>query len=147
FVVSGTAHIYTRSLHDALPIFGVRAHRRGGHAARPPHPARRGPDDRRRRPRGPLPDRRGGPVGGGLLLVRGVELGDLGRRALPAQRAVLARRRLVGRGPRRALPRGRGALVERQAPRRVRGGPGAGPLAGRGPGAAVGRGPAGGADP
>ena len=55
-------------------------------------------------------------------------------RPLPAQRAVLARRRLVGRGPRRAQPRRRGALVEREAPGRLRAGAGRGPVA-RAPGA------------
>ena len=39
---------------------------------------------------------------------------------LPPQPALLDRRRLVGRRPRRALPRRRRAVVERQAPRGVR---------------------------
>ena len=42
------------------------------------------------------------------------------RRPLPAQRAVLGQRQLVGDRPRRAQPRRRAALVERQAPRRLR---------------------------
>ena len=57
---------------------------------------------------------------GRLRLVRGVELGDVGRRPLPAQRAVLGERQLVGRRAGRAQPRRRAALVERQAPRRLR---------------------------
>ncbi len=40
--------------------------------------------------------------------------------AQPAQPAVLDRRRLVGLRPRRAQPRGRRPLVERQAPDRLR---------------------------
>lgn len=47
------------------------------------------------------------------------------------QRAVLARRRLVGRRPRRAQPCGRRAVVEREAPRGVRTGPGRGQVARR----------------
>ena len=118
----------------ARPCLGVRADRGGGHSAGPAHPARRGPDDGRRRARGPVSDRGRGARPGGLLLVRGVQLGHLPGRPLPAQRAVLARRGLVGRGPRRPQPRRRGPLVERQTPRRLRLGAGGGPLAGRGPG-------------
>ena len=55
------------------------------------------------------------------------------RRPLPAQPALLARRRLVGGRPRRALPRRRGALVERQAPGGVRRPPRRGGEPGRGP--------------
>ena len=56
----------------------------------------------------------------GLRLVRGVQLGPRPGRAVPAQPRLLDRRRLVGRRPRRALPRRRRAVVERQAPRGVR---------------------------
>ena len=56
----------------------------------------------------------------GLELVRGVELGPRRRGPVPAQPGLLARRRLVGRRARRALPRRRHPLVERQAPCRVR---------------------------
>ena len=53
--------------------------------------------------------------------------------AVPAQPRVLARRRLVGRGPGRALAPGRRAVVERQAPGAVRraAGRGSSPEAGR----------------
>ena len=53
-------------------------------------------------------------------VVRGVELGARRGQPLPPQPALLDRRRLVGRRSRRALPRRRRALVERQAPRGVR---------------------------
>ena len=53
---------------------------------------------------------------GRLRLVRGLELGPTPSRPLPAQRALLERRQLVGRRPGRAQPRRRRALVERQAP-------------------------------
>ena len=60
---------------------------------------------------------------GGLELVRAVQLGPSDREPLPAQRALLDRRRLVGRRAGRPLPRRRRPLVERPAPRRLRGPP------------------------
>ena len=56
----------------------------------------------------------------GLHRVRGEQLGPPAGRPLPAQPGLLARRPLVGDRAGRAQPRRRGALVERQAPRRVR---------------------------
>jgi phenylalanyl-tRNA synthetase beta chain len=56
----------------------------------------------------------------GVRLVRGEQLGPLARARLPAQRRLLARTGLVGDRARRAQPRGRGAVVERQAPPRLR---------------------------
>ena len=57
---------------------------------------------------------------GRAWLVRGQQLGaDPGGR-LPAQPRLLARGRLVGHRPRRALPCGRRPLVERQTPHGVR---------------------------
>ena len=52
----------------------------------------------------------------GLQLVRGVELGSERAVGVPAQPAVLDGRGLVGDRARRAQPRRRHALVERQAP-------------------------------
>ena len=100
---------------------GVRADRRGGHGAGPA--GRRGelPDAGRRRPRRQVPARRRGagarPGFGGTRCRTGP--------ATTAARcrhnlALLARRRLVGRRPGRALARRRRAVVERQAPGRVR---------------------------
>ena len=57
----------------------------------------------------------------GLQLVRGQQLVAHAGAGLPAQPRLLARGRLVGDRPRRALARGRRALVERQAPHRLRG--------------------------
>ncbi len=54
----------------------------------------------------------------GFVLVRGVQLGGHRRRTMPAQPALLDRRRLVGPRSGRAQPRRRRALVERQAPAR-----------------------------
>ena len=56
----------------------------------------------------------------GFCLVRGVQLGRGRRRPVPAQPGVLDGRRLVGRRAGGALARRRGAVVERQAPGRVR---------------------------
>ena len=56
----------------------------------------------------------------GPRLVRAVQLGARRGRAVPAQRPVLAQRRLVGHRSRRALAPGGRALVERQASGRVR---------------------------
>ena len=52
----------------------------------------------------------------GLAWYEVSQLGPRRRGALPAQPGLLARRRLVGRRTRRAQPRGRCALVEREAP-------------------------------
>lgn len=71
-------------------------------------------------------------LGRRLRLVRGLQLGHVRRGPLPPQRAVLARRRLVGRGAGRPQPRRRRALVERQAPGRVRGRAGGGAVTGGG---------------
>ena len=93
---------------------GVRAHRRGRHRARPrrrPRPAAPAPDDDVLADRYLMAERALGPLGW-------YEVEQLGR-ALPAQPRLLARRRLVGRRPRRAQPRRRRALVERQAPGHV----------------------------
>ena len=57
---------------------------------------------------------------GRLRLVRGEQLVARRARPVPAQRGLLARRRLVGRRAGRAQPRRRGALVEREAPEHVR---------------------------
>ena len=59
-------------------------------------------------------------LGRGPGLVRGLQLGARRGQPLPAQPALLDRRRLVGRRAGRALPRRRRAVVERQAPRGVR---------------------------
>ena len=105
----------------ARPRLGVLPDRRGRHRAGPAGPPRRGADARRRRPGRQVPAGRRAARGRRAGLVRGVELG----RATDAGRCrhnllLLDRRRLVGRRPRRALPRRRRALVERQAPRGVR---------------------------
>ena len=57
---------------------------------------------------------------GGLRVVRGQQLGDRCVAPIAPQPRLLARRRLVGRRPRRAQPRRRRALVEREAPVGVR---------------------------
>lgn len=114
------------------PRLRLLADRRGGHPAGRPDQARRTADGGRRRARRPLPDRRAGAQRGRLLLVRGLQLGHHRGRPLPPQRALLDRRRLVGRRPRRAQPRRRGALVERQAPGRLRPGHRRGPHPGQG---------------
>ena len=128
------------SLESALsaqprPRLRVRPDRRGGHTARAPHPPRRDPHDGRRRARGPLPHRGGRAVRRGDELVRGLQLGLGSRsfRTLPSQRAVLDRRRLVGRRTGRTQPRRRRPLVERQAPGLLRPGTRTGPLPGRRP--------------
>ena len=59
-----------------------------------------------------------GPRRGRLRLVRGVQLGPSAEAPVPAQPALLDRRRLVGLRPGRAQPRRRGALVERASTRR-----------------------------
>ena len=56
----------------------------------------------------------------GLTLVRGVQLGARAAGGLPAQRRLLDRWRLVGRGPGCARARRRCPVVERQAPHAVR---------------------------
>ena len=81
---------------------------------------RRDADARRRRPRRQVRPGRRALRGGGPGVVRGVELGARRGLALPAQRALLDQRELVGRRPGRALARRGGAVVERQAPQRVR---------------------------
>ena len=58
--------------------------------------------------------------GGRAGLVRGLQLGPGRGGPVPAQPPLLDRRRLVGRRSRRALPRRRRAVVERQAPGGVR---------------------------
>ena len=74
---------------------------------------------------------------GGLRLVRGVELGDLGRGPLPAQRAVLARRRLVGRRARaRTATSGGVRWWNVKHPGAYAAALADGPLPGRGPGGA-----------
>ena len=57
----------------------------------------------------------------GTGLVRGVQLGRRAGGPLPAQPPVLDGRPLVGGGTGRAQPRGRGPVVEREAPGRLRG--------------------------
>ena len=57
---------------------------------------------------------------GRVRVVRGVQLGPHSGRSLPAQRALLGGRELVGDRPRGAQPRRRRALVERQAPGALR---------------------------
>ena len=69
----------------------------------------------------------------GLELVRGVQLGARRGEPVPAQRALLDRWPLVGRRAGRPQPRGRRALVERQAPRGVRRSAGRRRQPGRGP--------------
>ncbi len=59
-------------------------------------------------------------AGAGPGVVRGLQLGPRRCLALPPQRAVLDERELVGDRAGRALPRRGGALVERQAPQRLR---------------------------
>ena len=98
----------------------LRADRRGGHPAGPPGPPRRAADARRRRARRPLRGRPTRPCGRPASTGTRSPTGPVGGRPVPAQRAVLGRRQLVGRRPGRAQPRRRGALVERQAPRRLR---------------------------
>ena len=70
----------------------------------------------RRRDGRPLPARRGRAQRARARLVRGVQLGRVRRRPVPAQPALLDRRRLVGGRPRRAQPRRRHPVVEREAP-------------------------------
>ena len=77
-------------------------------------------DARRGRPRRQVPAGRRAAREGRPELVRGLQLGHRRGPALPAQHALLDRRRLVGRRPRRAQPRRRRPVVERQAPRGVR---------------------------
>ena len=104
-----------------------------GHPDGRPGPSRRDRRPGRRRPRRPLPARRRGPRRRRLRVVRGEQLVARRGPAGPAQRGLLARARLVGRGARGAQPRGRHPVVERAAPdgvRRAAGGrsePGAGP--------------------
>ncbi len=102
------------------PRVGVRPDRRGRHGAGPAGAARRAAGARRRRPRRQVPARRRTPHQCRARLVRSLQLGARRGEPLSPQRPLLDRRRLVGSRARRALPRGRGALVERQAPRGVR---------------------------
>ena len=110
----------------------LRPDRRGRHPAGRQGAPRRDRRARRRRAGRPVPDRRRPARAGGLHLVRDLELGDNHRRAMPAQPAVLDRRRLVGVRPRRAQPRRRHPLVERAAPGGLRGAAGGGRVSGRG---------------
>ncbi|WP_324276869.1 coproporphyrinogen-III oxidase family protein [Blastococcus brunescens] len=87
-----------RPLRPGRPRERLRPDRRGGHPAGPPDQERRAAHAGRRRAGRPLRASRHDPARGRLRLVRGVELGDVGRRPLPAQRAVLGQRQLVGRG-------------------------------------------------
>ena len=87
----------------ARPRLGVLPDRRGRHRAGPAGPPRRAADARRRRPRRQVRAGRRAARGGRPGLVRGVQLGPRRRGPLPAQPALLDRRRLVGRRPRRAL--------------------------------------------
>ncbi len=104
----------------ARPRVGVLADRRGGHRARATGEARRAADAGRGRPRRQVRAGRRAARQSRSGLVRGLELGEGRREPLPPQPALLDRRRLVGRRPRRALPRRRRAVVERQAPGGVR---------------------------
>ena len=112
------------SLETALslragPHQRLRADRGGRHQAGRADPPRRGPGHRRRRPRRQVRARGRLITAAGLELVRGQQLGPHAGTGLPAQPRLLARRRLVGHRPGRALARRRRALVERQAPHRV----------------------------
>ncbi|CAA9293746.1 MAG: Hypothetical radical SAM family enzyme in heat shock gene cluster, similarity with CPO of BS HemN-type, partial [uncultured Corynebacteriales bacterium] len=102
------------------PRLGVRAGGRGGHRDGPPGRAGRAAGAGRRRAGRPVRPGRRDAVPLRLRLVRGLQLGPRHRRPLPAQPALLDRRRLVGRRAGRAQPRRRGALVERAAPGAVR---------------------------
>ncbi|MFN8171766.1 MAG: hypothetical protein U0R65_07855 [Candidatus Nanopelagicales bacterium] len=84
------------------PRVGLRAGRRGRHAAGAPGASGRGSGAGRRRGGDALRDRRRGAARCRVPLVRGVELVAAGRRA---GNRVLARRRLVGRRAGRAQPR------------------------------------------
>ena len=112
------------------PRLGVRADRRGRHRAGPARRARRAARAGRRRGRGAVRADRRRALGRGPELVRGVELGGFARGGVPAQPRLLARRRLVGAGPRRALAPGGRAVVEREAPGALRGAAGGGGVAG-----------------
>ena len=104
----------------ARPRLGVLPDRRARHRPGPPGRPRRAADARRGRPRRQVPPRRRAARPGRLRVVRGVELGARPREPMPAQRALLDRRPLVGRRAGRPQPRRRRAVVERQAPRGVR---------------------------
>ena len=101
------------------PRVGVFAHRRGGHRHGAQGPPRRAAHARRRRPRRPLRAHRRRPARRRLRLVRGLQLGEA-RRRVPAQHDLLARRRLVGRRPRRAFAHRRPPFPQRQAPGALR---------------------------
>ena len=103
----------------ARPRLGLRAGRRGGHQARRPGAARRGARARGRRRGRQVRARRRAARGGRLRLVRGQQLGPHATRTAAATTWATGPTQLVGRRPRRAQPRRRRALVERQAPQRV----------------------------
>ena len=81
----------------AGPRLGVLPDRGGRHPARPPGAHRRDPGAGRRRPRRQVRARRRRVRRGRAGVVRGLQLGPRRGRALPAQRALLDQRELVGR--------------------------------------------------